>query len=70
MRIFGAKARGTLPGHFRSGEWARVAEVVFVIPNLVSGERVEPRLCWGVVFPDGTMDYWPVSDAYEVRPTL
>lgn len=71
MKVYQAQIRGTLPGHFRAGEWARVVDAVFVIPSPHErDQKPPPRLCWYVAFPDGTTDYWPVGEPYEIKPAL
>jgi hypothetical protein len=47
--------RATHPYGFRSGEWARVVNVV----------PARGRDCYLVEFPDGVTDLWPVIDAWD-----
>jgi hypothetical protein len=53
------------PHGYRAGQWA-VIKGTLVIPFTPAGDRP----CYAVEFPDGKVDFWPISDTsagYEFR---
>ena len=59
-----AKIRGTHQYSFRSGQWANVIGVCFIVPN----PNLDSRLAYIAQYPDGEIDYIPVCDSsnYEI----
>lgn len=54
--------RATHPDSFRSGQWATLTGIV--------EDPETGRVCYAVLFPDGTADFWLVRDrehGYEFR---
>lgn len=64
MKQYPVSIRWTHSFGFRSGEWANVIGVCMVEPK----DR-EPRLCYSVMYQDGTYDGIPISDSdnYEIK---
>lgn len=64
MKQYPVSIRWTHSFGFRAGEWADIIGVSMAEPD-----GLEPRLCYSVLYQDGTYDSIPVSDSdnYEVR---
>ena len=64
MKQYPVAIRWTNSFGFRAGEWAAIIGV-----NMAEPEGLEPRLCYSVLYRDGTYDSIPVSDSnnYEVK---
>ena len=64
MKAYPVSIRWTHSFGFRAGEWATIIGVSMAEPD-----GLEPRLCYSVMYQDGTYDSIPVSDSdnYEVR---
>ena len=64
MKQYPVAIRWTNSFGFRAGEWAMIIGVSMAEP-----ENLEPRLCYSVLYQDGTYDSIPVSDSdnYEVK---
>lgn len=64
MKQYPVSIRWTHSFGFRAGEWATIIGVSMAEPV-----GCEPRLCYSVMYQDGTYDSIPVSDSenYEVR---
>lgn len=64
MKQYPVSIRWTHSFGFRAGEWASIIGVSMAEPV-----GCEPRLCYSVMYQDGTHDSIPVSDSdnYEVR---
>jgi hypothetical protein len=63
MHTFPAHIRWTCLAGFRNYKWAEIIGVKMVRPA-----GLPSRLCFEVVYPDGFVDYIPVSDSenYEI----
>ena len=64
MRSYSALIRWTHSLGFKAGEWATIIGVTMSEPK-----DCEPRLCYSVMYKDGTYDGIPVSDSdnYEIK---
>ena len=64
MKQYPVSIRWTHSFGFRAGEWATIIGVSMAEPD-----GLEPRLCYSVMYQDGTYDSIPVSDSdnYEIR---
>lgn len=64
MKAYPVSIRWTHSFGFRAGEWANIIGVSMAEPD-----GLEPRLCYSVMYQDGTYDSIPVSDSdnYEIR---
>lgn len=64
MKAYPVSIRWTHSFGFRAGEWATIIGVSMAEPD-----GLEPRLCYSVMYQDGTHDSIPVSDSdnYEIR---
>ena len=64
MKQYPVAIRWTHSFGFRAGEWASIIGVSMAEPD-----GLEARLCYSVMYQDGTYDSIPVSDSdnYEVK---
>lgn len=64
MKSYSVLIRWTQSFGFRAGEWASIIGVIMAEPK-----DCKPRLCYSVMYKDGTYDSIPVSDSdnYEVK---
>lgn len=63
----GGFIRSCHPYAYKSGQWGEIVGACFV-----DGPEGVPRPCWDIVWPDGSVDTWPMLDStadYEFRET-